>query len=242
GDDPPPPIEDDEELERAEESTRREVTGPEREEVRRGGDTGEQHVARQRRARAREHPDRHPDHAHRDPAERARMEVREQRVGRERAEDPGRVREPEERGETEDAETDLERAVHSPICGHLMPSLLRGGSLPLPGARVQRHHLDVLGERAAREGELGGRCDVLHPELVEEPIKGAVLLVAVRVVGHRHDALPLELSGSEDSGTAPFGSIAWMISAAWVQLSSPSWPPTGTSAPSMSPSVSKSAV
>ncbi len=46
------------------------------------------------------------------------MEMREQRVLGQRAEDPCRIREPEQRGEAEDAESELERAVDGPVCGH----------------------------------------------------------------------------------------------------------------------------
>src|ERR1041385_6188006 len=68
-----------------------------------------------------------------------------------------------------------------------------GGTVPLPGAGVQRHDLDVLRERAARQRQLGGGRDVLHPELVQQALERAVFLVALRVVGHRQDDLRLEL-------------------------------------------------
>src|SRR6266536_423842 len=102
GDGEPPPVEDDEELGGTERRAGVDVARPESENV--GGGRERAEPDRHRLAGAAKDPDRQADHAHRDPSERARMEVSEKRVPIERSEDLRRVRQTEERGEREDRE------------------------------------------------------------------------------------------------------------------------------------------
>src|SRR5207237_4348047 len=116
---------------------------------------------------ASEEPDRDADHTHRDPAECPGMEMREQRVPIERAEELRRVRETEKRREREDDEAVLERLGDLSACAHY-PSLLRvlARRVGLARAGVERDDLHVLGQRAAGNGELRDRRELLHAELV----------------------------------------------------------------------------
>ncbi len=141
----PPPVEDDEKLDRSEDRPRLEVPGPEREHIRRGRDRTQHHAPCERRSGAAEDPDRETDHAHRDPPERARVEVRQQRVAIKRSEELRRVRQAEKRRKREDEESVLECASGRRWIAHKPQNLpLRGARLARP--RVQRDDLHVLWE------------------------------------------------------------------------------------------------
>jgi len=89
------------------------------------------------------------------------MEMREQRVLIDGAEDLDRVRETDECGEREDAEAVLERACRRRV-RHVPLLRVR----VLASSRVQGDDLDVVRQRASGHRQFGHGRQLFHAELV----------------------------------------------------------------------------